>query len=57
MQKPIPKKPALNGAAAESHRQAEATKGQPKSASSKPAESGRKPSKVSSETESRTRSR
>lgn len=57
MQKPTPKKPALHGAAAESHRQAEAAKDQPKSATPKPAETGRKPSKASGETKNQTRTR
>lgn len=56
MQKPTPKKPALHGAAAETHRKAEATKSQTKSATPKAPETGRKPSKVSSESESKTRS-
>ena len=57
MQKPTPKKPGLNDAAAESYRQAEAAKGQTKSATPKPAETGRKPSRASGDTESQTSSR
>ena len=57
MQKLTPKKPALNGAAAESQSRAEAAKDQPKSATPKPAVTGRMPSKTSSESESQTRSR
>ena len=57
MQKPAPKKPALHGAAAESHRQAEAGKGPAKSATSKSPDAGHKTSKASSESESQTRSR
>lgn len=57
MQKPAPKKPALRGAAAESHRKAETAKEPSKSATSKPAETGRKPSNASSYSESQTRSR
>jgi len=57
MQEPTPKKPALHGAAEESHSQAEAAKDQTKSATRKPAESGRKPSRASGDTESQTRSR
>lgn len=57
MQEPTPKKPALHGAAEESHRQAEAAKDQTKFATPKPAEAGRKPSRASGDTESQTRSR
>ena len=56
MQKPTPKKPALDGAAAQSHLQAEVAKDQPKSATPKPAETGRKQRMARGESESQIRS-
>ena len=57
MQKPTPKKPALDGAAAQPHLQAEVAKDQPKSATPKPAETGRKQRMARGESESQIRSR
>ena len=57
MQKPVSKKPALHGAAAESHRKAEADTKQSKSTAAKTPQADGKSSKTDTETESRTRSR
>lgn len=56
MQKPTAKKPALHGAAAKSDRRTESAKDHAKSATAKPADTGRKPAK-GNEADSHTRTR
>ena len=57
MQKPIPRKTALQGGAGKSSRQDEAGKGTAKATTSKSSDAERKTAKASDESESQTRSR